>query len=123
MIRAGEDPAGLPGVGARIAGHLRELVETGTLSPLEELRRSFPPGLVALTRLPGLGPKKAAALWSALAIGSIDELEAAIKDGRVATVRGFGAASAARLLEAIAATRDARERTLRTKAERRVAGL
>src|SRR5688572_23461286 len=123
MIGAGEDPAALPGVGARIAGYLRELVDAGSLTMLEELRRSFPPGLVALTRLPGLGPKKAAALWEALEIGSIEELEAALKDGRVATVRGFGAASASKLLEAIAATRDARERTLRTKAERRVAGL
>jgi DNA polymerase (family 10) len=123
MIRAGEDPAALPGVGPRIAGYLRELVETGTLATLEELRRSFPPGLVALTRLPGLGPKKAAALWTSLQIGSIDELEAAIKDGRVATVRGFGAASAAKLLEAIGATREARERTLRVKAERLVAGI
>jgi DNA polymerase (family 10) len=123
MIRAGDDPAALPGVGARIAGYLRELVETGTLATLEELRRSFPPGLVALTRLPGLGPKKAAALWTSLQLGSIDELEAAIKDGRVATVRGFGAASAAKLLEAIGATREARERTLRTRAERLVAGI
>ena len=123
MIRAGEDPAALPGVGSRIAGYLRELVETGTLAMLDELGREFPPGLIQLTRLPGLGPKKTAALWESLRLGSVEELEEAIKDGRVATVRGFGPASTAKLLETIVATRGARERTLRTHAERLLAGI
>ncbi len=123
MIRGGENPATLPGIGPRIADHLRELVETGTLAALEEPGRSFPRGLLELTKIRGLGPRKAAALWEALGIGSVAELEEAIRDGRVAGVRGFGAASAAKLLEAIAETRDARARTLRARAERLLVGI
>lgn len=52
------DPARLPGIGPRMSAHLCELVETGALGVLEELGRSFPRGLVELTRVPGLGPKK-----------------------------------------------------------------
>ena len=62
MIRGGENPATLPGIGPRIADHLRELVETGTLAALEEPGRSFPRGLLELTKIRGLGPRKAAAL-------------------------------------------------------------
>lgn len=119
MIETGEDPATLPGVGARISGYLHELVETGRLAMLEELRSSFPPGLIELTRIPGLGPKKAVALGEA----SVADLEAALREGRLEGVRGFGARRAEKLLEAIASSAAARSRFLRTKAARLIGGV
>jgi DNA polymerase (family 10) len=123
MVRAGEDPSSLPGIGAKMSAHLRELVETGTLAILEELGRSLPRGLIELTRIPGLGPKRALLLAQELGVGSVEELEGALKDGRVAGVSGFGAKSAAKLLDAIATTREARSRHLRVRAERMLAGV
>ena len=123
MIETGEDPATLPGVGARISGYLHELVETGRLAMLEELRSSFPPGLIELTRIPGLGPKKAVALGEALGVASVADLEAALREGRLEGVRGFGARRAEKLLEAIASSAAARSRFLRTKAARLIGGV
>src|SRR4029077_16704405 len=74
----------LPGIGKEMAGHIRELVTTGTLAYRDELLTETPRSLLDVMRLPGLGPKKALRLFHELAIGSIDELEAAARAGRIA---------------------------------------
>ncbi|WP_141589779.1 DNA polymerase/3'-5' exonuclease PolX [Myxococcus sp. AB056] len=98
----------LPGIGRALAEKISELVSTGRLGYLEELRAQFPPGLLELTQLPDVGPKKVATLWRELQVSNIEELERACREGRVRQVRGFGAKSEAKMLEGIALYRRAR---------------
>ena len=64
---------------------------SGTLGFRDELLAEVPRSLIELMRLPGLGPKKARRVWDELKIGSVDELEAAAKEGRIATLAGRSA--------------------------------
>ncbi|QDE67883.1 MULTISPECIES: DNA polymerase/3'-5' exonuclease PolX [Myxococcus] len=98
----------LPGIGRALAEKISELVSTGRLGYLEELRAQFPPGLLELTQLPDVGPKKVATLWRELQVSNIEELERACREGRVRQLRGFGAKSEAKMLEGIALYRRAR---------------
>ncbi len=93
----------IPGVGKAIAEKIHELVTTGALHYYEELKKEFPATLFELFDLQGLGPKKIKALWEKLGVTSIAELAAAVNDGRVATLPGFGKKTADNILIAIAA--------------------
>lgn len=101
LVEAGEDLTELPAIGNDMAAHITELVTSGTLTRLEELAEEVPRSLVTLTRLPGVGPKKARKLWDVLDVTTIDELEAAAQDGKVAELEGFGAKTQGKILEAI----------------------
>jgi DNA polymerase (family 10) len=105
--------ADIPNVGVAIAGKIAELLTTGQLQFYERLKTEIPAGLIEVVAIPELGPKKAMALYQALGITSIAELEAALEDGRVTSVPGFGAKTAERILEGIVALRRRRaeERT------------
>lgn len=80
----------IPGVGKAIAGKISELVLTGESKFFDELRAKFPPGILELFDLPGLGAKKIKALYEKLQVGSISDLKKACADGRVAELPGFG---------------------------------
>ncbi len=95
------------------------LVRTGRLPFLDDLREKTPAGLRQLVRVPGLGPKKARALFDALQLNSLQELEAACASGRVAKVKGFGDKSAERILGAVRYLLEAGDR-LRLDHARRV---
>jgi DNA polymerase (family 10) len=102
----------IPGVGASIAAKIAEYRDTGTIRALEELRARIPPGVLELTRVPGLGPKRALQLNRELGIESVDDLAAAIKAGRLDGVAGFGAKSGERIAGGIEVYRQGRERVL-----------
>ena len=91
----------IPGIGKAIAEKIAELVTTGRLPYYESLKTEFPEGLFALFELQGLGAKKIRALYDKLGITSLETLEAACRDGRVALLPGFGEKTAANLLTAI----------------------
>ena len=93
----------IPGVGKAIAEKIHELVTTGELVYFNELKKEFPETLFELFDLQGLGPKKIKALWEQLGVTSIAELTAAVNEGRVATLAGFGKKTADNILAAIAA--------------------
>ncbi len=114
----------LPGIGADLAAKIREIFETGTFKALAELRSKFPPGLLELTRLPGLGPKRVRLLHDALGIGSLADLRRAVEEGRLGEVRGFGERSVKKLKEELdrAETRGAK-RMLLAEAEKWVRPL
>jgi DNA polymerase (family X) len=95
----------LPGIGAGIAETIRELVETGRSGLHEELRSATPIGLFEVMRVPGLGPKKVHTLHRDLGIDSLDALESAAIDGRLASAPGFGARTVGRVLEGIRSVR------------------
>jgi DNA polymerase (family X) len=80
----------LPGVGATLQAKILALVQTGAIPAAERLRAEFPPGLVAITRLPGLGPKRARLLHDELGIDSPQALREAALAQRLRTVRGLG---------------------------------
>src|SRR5204863_6385901 len=91
----------LPGVGKDLAKKIRELADTGTCRFHQELLLEFPPTILDLLRLQGVGPKTVALLYSALNIRSIDELVEAAKAGRLRTLKGMGARKEALILKAI----------------------
>jgi DNA polymerase (family 10) len=120
----------IPGVGRGIAGKVREIVETGSLAYLASLRRELPVGVQELTRIEGIGPKKAAVLSRELGIRSVDDLEAAAKAGRIRDLPGFGEKTEQNILAGIAMSRTAKKRHLlgyilpvAREIEERLAGL
>jgi DNA polymerase (family 10) len=102
----------IPGVGASIAAKIAEYRESGSIRALDELRAKLPPGVLELTRVPGLGPKRALQLNRDLGVQSVDDLAAAIKAGRVDGLAGFGAKSEERIAAGIEVYRQGRERVL-----------
>jgi DNA polymerase (family 10) len=80
----------LPGIGTTLQEKIQALLETGTIPAAERLRAKFPPGLIAITRLPGLGPKRARLLHSELGVDSPQALREAALAQRLRTVRGLG---------------------------------
>jgi DNA polymerase (family 10) len=97
------DPAGeltaIEGIGGDLAAKITELVETGRLTALEELRAAVPAVAFEVMRVPGIGPKKARALVEQLNLDSLEGLERACREGRVRSLAGFGAKSEAAILE------------------------
>ena len=102
----------IPGVGASIAAKIAEYRQTGSIRALEELRAKIPPGVLELTRVPGLGPKRALQLSRDLGIQSVEDLATAIKAGRLDGLAGFGARSEERIAAGIEVYRQGRERVL-----------
>jgi len=97
-----EAVAKIPGIGKSIALKIKELAETGSLKYLEELSAEFPGGIMELFSLPGLGAKKIKALFDRLGISSIEQLQKACEQGRVAELPGFGQTTQQKLCDAIA---------------------
>jgi DNA polymerase (family X) len=91
----------LPGIGATIQEKVLALADTGEIPALVKLRAKFPPGLVAMTRLPGLGPKRARRLFDELGIDSLTALREAADDHRIRDLKGFGAKAEESLLAAL----------------------
>jgi DNA polymerase (family 10) len=89
------------GIGEALASKIAELHSTGRLEFLEKLKASIEPGLVEMLKIPGLGPKKIAALARELAVTSIGGLEKACRDGRVAALDGFGEKTQEKILAGI----------------------
>jgi DNA polymerase (family 10) len=93
----------LPGVGRTIEEKVREVVEEGEIQALKRRRERVPVGVVDFLRLPGVGPKTAARIWTQLGVTTLEGLEAAAKDGRLRQLSGMGARSEEKILAAIAA--------------------
>ncbi|MHB8531460.1 MAG: DNA polymerase/3'-5' exonuclease PolX [Solirubrobacteraceae bacterium] len=81
----------LPGIGKTLQEKIQALARTGTIPAAEKLREKFPPGLVQITRVPGLGPKRARLLFDELGIDSPQALHEAAEQQRLRTVKGLGA--------------------------------
>jgi DNA polymerase (family X) len=92
----------LPGIGAVLQEKIQALTETGTIPAAEKLRAKFPPGVIALTRLSGLGPKRARVLYDELGIDSVQALGKAAREQRLRSVRGLGAKFEESVLQSLA---------------------
>ncbi len=92
---------GIPGVGKSIAEDIAQLLDTGQIEFLEELKQEVPLGVVEMMKVPGVGPKKAARLWHELGVTDIASLKAAIQAHKVRTLKGFGAKSEEKILKGV----------------------
>src|ERR1700749_844726 len=92
----------LPGVGAIIQEKIVALADEGDIPASVKLRAKFPPGLLEITRLPGLGPKRARRLYEELSINSLEALEAAASEQKIRALKGFGPKAEESILAAIA---------------------
>ena len=101
MIAEGDDLKQISGIGKAISDKITELVKTGEMSYLERLKGEFPPGVLDLIEVPGLGPKTVTRMWKELDVTSLEALEAAAEDGRVAALPRMGKKSADNILRAI----------------------
>ncbi len=97
-------PGGLEkikGIGKATADIIRGLALTGQSPMLDELRLGTPTGLASLMRVPALGAKKIGVLYAELGINTLEELEVACREGRIAECRGFTKKSADKILAGI----------------------
>jgi len=92
----------LPGIGATLEEKILALLDSGTIPAAQRLHAKFPPGLIAVTRLPGLGAKRARLLHSELGVDSLEKLREAALAQRIRTVRGLGPKLEERVLAALA---------------------
>ena len=92
---------GIPGIGKDLAAKVRELVSTGVCRFHQELLEEFPPTVLDLLRLQGVGPKTVAVLFSTLHVHTVDELAAAARAGRLRSLKGMGPRKEALILRAI----------------------
>ena len=89
----------LPGVGSIIQEKVLALADRGEIPAALKLRAKFPPGLLEITHLPGLGPKRARRLFEELGIDSLDALRTAAEEHRIRDLKGFGPKAELTLLE------------------------
>lgn len=116
LLESGE-LADTPGIGEASLAVIRDLVETGGSRLHERLRRETPSGMVEMLEIPGLGAGRIARLHDELGVDSLDELERAADEGRVAELHGFGPATQQRILDGIAHVRGAAGRRMLVHAD------
>jgi DNA polymerase (family X) len=93
----------LPGIGKTIENKVVEVVEDGEMHALTRRRGLVPAGVVDFLRLPGVGPKTAARIWTQLGITSLESLKGAAEEGRLRELSGMGARSEEKILRALEA--------------------
>jgi DNA polymerase (family 10) len=91
----------LPGIGQTIQEKVLALAEEGVIPAAVKLRAKFPPGLIQITRLPGLGPKRARRLFEELGIDSPEALRTAAEEQRIRSLKGFGPKAEESILAAL----------------------
>jgi DNA polymerase (family 10) len=101
-----------PGIGETMYAKIVQLATSGQLPSFDELRKETPPGLIALLRIPGLGPKKIKVLHDALKIESLADLRLAAESGAIESLKGFGAKTQENILRGITFVESAGDRIL-----------
>src|SRR6478672_3356329 len=91
----------IKGIGDSIQKKIQEFIATGKIAYFEELKAATPPGLVLMLEIPGLGPKKIKALHDELKIETVEQLEEACNQGKVAKLKGFGEKTQTNICEGI----------------------
>ncbi len=107
----------IEGIGKDLAEKIAALVTTGKLEMLEELKQQVPESVLAMMRVPGLGPKRAAMLFNDLKVSSLDELRAACEAHKVRELKGFGAKTEESILAGLQFAAEADKRVLWAEAD------
>jgi DNA polymerase (family 10) len=113
----------LPGVGRDLAAKIGELVETGVIGYHQDLLQEFPPTVLDLLHLQGVGPKTVARLYGDLGIRTLEDLEGAAREGRIRGMKGMGAKKEAQILQALEERRRFTGRRLMVEAHDTAAAL
>jgi DNA polymerase (family 10) len=113
----------IPGIGKDLNAKITELVETGTIAYHQALLQEFPPTILDLLHLQGVGPKTVATLYKELGIKTLDDLEQAARDGRLRGLKGMGTKKEAFILKALEERSRAAGRRLMAEAHETAAAL
>jgi DNA polymerase (family X) len=113
----------LPGIGKDLAAKIGELVDAGAIRYHQELLQQFPPTVLDLLHLQGVGPKTVARLYGELGIRTLEELGQAARDGRIREMTGMGGKKEAFILKALEEQRRFIGRRLMADAHNTAAGL
>ncbi len=113
----------IPGIGARIAGQIHEIVETGSFRELDDLRAAVPASLADMLGIRGIGPQTLHILWKRLGILTVDDLERAVKGHRLRAIRGFGPKKEEAIERGIEQFRQMPDRMTRVRADAILAGV
>jgi DNA polymerase (family 10) len=104
LVSLADDPKlllAIPGIGKSMVANIQALLATGTIPLREELLQKYKPTMLELLRLPGMGPKTVALVWSACQVCDIDSLEAAAKAGHLTKLPRMGEKFVTKLLKGI----------------------
>ncbi len=123
LVAAGKELTGIEGIGKSVAEKCIALVTEGRLQQLDEILERIPKTVLDLLRIPGLGPKKAAALFNQLGITTLEELRAACEAGKVRELDGFAAKTERTILAGIDLAAAAGKRIFWSEADELVARL
>ncbi|MBD3274361.1 MAG: DNA polymerase/3'-5' exonuclease PolX [Candidatus Marinimicrobia bacterium] len=117
MVEEGEDLTGLSGIGDSIAEKIEEIVETGSLDQLEEIKESTPEALEELLDLAGLGPERVSDLYKELGIESGEDLKAAAESQQIREIEGFGKKTEQKILDELEKEDKQKSRYMISRAE------
>jgi len=101
LVHEGYNLAELPDIGDRIAKKIAEIVNTSKLKKLEELKKEFPPKILDLLKIEGLGPKRVKLLYEKLGVSSLEELKSAAQEHKIRQLPGFGEKIEQRILKGV----------------------
>lgn len=111
------DLAKVPGIGKTLVEKTQVLIDTGALPQLAKLREAIPEVVIQMSRIPGLGAKKAVKLHEELKIESLGELRKACEEGKIAELKGFGNKSQSTILDGLEIAEQAAARMYWSKAD------
>ena len=103
ILQSGRELQKLPGIGADLLGKIHEIVDTGTCKLLGRLHKEVPQAIVDLLAIAGLGPKRVRLLYHDLGVETVEQVAAAARTGRIRHLHGFGAKTEEKLLAAVEA--------------------
>ncbi|MGM0400610.1 MAG: DNA polymerase/3'-5' exonuclease PolX, partial [Chloroflexota bacterium] len=112
MVEEEEDLTELPGVGEDLAAKIEEIVNTGGLKQLEELRSRTPAELTKMLNVAGLGPKRVQTIYKELNVTTLDELRHAAESGEIRKLHGLGEKTEQKIIEDLEQSQQEEERTL-----------
>ena len=113
----------LPGIGERMAEHIREILSTGDYALRKKLLQKYPLTMLDLLTLQSLGPKKALILWREFKCCTVEQLEQLAREGKLRDLAGFGEKTEQNILKAVEIFKKTAGRFLITTAEHEVAKL
>src|SRR6056297_721692 len=116
-VAEGEDLTKISDVGESIAGKIEEIVKTGSLKQLEEVKHRVPEELADILNLEGVGPKRAKEIYDELGIDSIEDLETAADNNKIRELEGFGEKTEEKIEDEIDRQNNRESRTLLARAE------
>jgi DNA polymerase (family 10) len=117
MVKRGEDLSKLSEIGKDLAGKIEEIIKTGKLPLLENLKKELPVELSNLMKISSLGPKRIKALHEKLGISTLDELAKAARDKKIREIDGFGEKTEESILEEVGKIKGVKERIKLVEAE------